>query len=567
MITRQKVASAWKRRGRPDVTVDVPLAPAAPTSLSSSAITDNSVTLTWTKSVSAGVDNQRIYLNGTLRTTVVNGTQEFTTISGLNPLTSYTWTIDAYNSTTGLASPKSSGYTMTTTGTVVTNAPNAPTISAVKNPSSPSDSINVSWSAPTVDGTHSAATGYRVYVNGTQNGSDIAGGTTTYTINSLNPSSTYAITVKAFNASGASAASNSINVTLDAAAATLTLMGSSRSDYDHGGFANWDIWRVYTRTKMYEAANLTGVNKPKAVAYSEEGQNLGGANPNYATVYAHVLDELNTFYYTTSTGQTHTARWGIKMYWSNGNENFDKGALANPTTANIALYTNNSQKALYDACHYIDPTTGQRRFPDAYAGSNPTQNAEQQGKVQAWLHPSAKYHDFVMWSFYNPGRLDTVDVPTFDWPSKVEADRTKRDSGFLIRCYYRTKQAQAQARIDLGDPNFRIGISCGEVGIAHDPSDSTTRPYYAVYGIAGVADQLATQYDLDLPFLCWFDSWTGEADHGKYYFEDDPVGTNPTTAVAWRNWKTYHTAYGGTKAATWTGNPKSAWKDTGTPIS
>lgn len=340
---------------------------------------------------------------------------------------------------------------------------------------------------------------------------------------------------------------------------TTMLMGCSASKNDHGGTEVWDGWRTYTRSALFNYANRTGSQRPKFVAYSEDGPNLGGTNPNYTTVYDHVRSELETFYY--ASGNTHSTRWGIKLFWSNGNEMYDKGALAEPhTEAGINNYIT-SQKALYDAIHFT--SGGVRRYPDAFAGSNPTQNAEQQGKVADWLHPAARYHDFVMWSMYPPGRNSTVSDPRYDWPSFVEADRTSLQNGFLIRCFYRTKQAEAAARTATGNANFSLQIGCGEVGIGNDPSDSTTRPYYAVHGLAGAMQKLSNQYGLPMPFVCW---WDNELNGGpQNILSDEQAGTNPSTRVAWQGWPSYHHEFGGVHPSSWVGNPKSAWNTTGTP--
>lgn len=321
----------------------------------------------------------------------------------------------------------------------------------------------------------------------------------------------------------------------------------------HGGITDWDGYRAYNSGTVMTAAS----RGPAFLAYSESAANLGGTSIDYATILAHVKSFLDSFYYTGAAPvQTHSSRWGIKLFWSNGNENFNKGVLAshNPTT--IAQYVT-SQQALYDGCHYIDPGTGQRRYPDAFAGSNPTTFAEFTNQVADWLHPSARYHDFVMWSFYPPdnGRVDG-DTFTQDWPSFNESDRTNNSLGFLIRCFYRTKQAEAQARIDRADPNYRIGISCGETGAGRYTTDKTERPYWAANGMWRGPMKLGAQYDLDVPFLCWWDQLNNA-------FDLDVSGTTPTTAQVWRNPDSYIPEYGGSKPASWASNPNPAWSTSG----
>lgn len=236
--------------------------------------------------------------------------------------------------------------------------------------------------------------------------------------------------------------------------------------------------------------------------------------------------------------------------------------MALPHTAQgIGWYTT-SMQALYAACHYIDPATGQRRFPDAYAGSNPVTYSEVLGQVADWLHPTAQYHDFVMWSMYPAGREETEEDPTYDWPSFNEANRNVR-AGWLLRCFYRTKLAEAVA----GHP---LLISCGEIGTGNDPGDNTTRPYYAVHSLARGMRLLSAQYQLTMPFACWWDEQVDSTRPQNILSDEDPA-TNPSTREAWQGaMTTYDHTNGGTHPASWAGNPKTtgpnAWKTTGTPI-
>lgn len=362
-----------------------------------------------------------------------------------------------------------------------------------------------------------------------------------------------AISISDTTASGGTA----IQFSSSTPSAQNMLMCVSDGPNDHGGTNDWDAFRVYRESPMLAIANRTGDLRPKALAYSESGPNLGGTNPNYTTVYNHVLSKLNTFYYTNATGQTQSARWGIKLYWSNGNENYDKGALAVPhTAAGINAFVT-SQRALYEAVHFVDPTTGQRRFPDAYAGSNPIHEAEKEGILAEYLNPSAPYHDFIMWSMYPVGRKVTAEDPTFNWPTFTESQRETAE-GFMIRAFYRTKQTEAVA----GHP---IMIAVGEVGIGNDPDDGTTRPYYAAHGLAHSFVRLANQYNLAIPFACWWDEQLTGVDAPQNILSDEQPGLSPTTREAWQNWTQYDHLKAGTHPTSWTGNPKPAWKVTGTP--
>jgi hypothetical protein len=367
------------------------------------------------------------------------------------------------------------------------------------------------------------------------------------------------------------------------------MIGCSDSPNAHGGTENWEGWRVYTPSARDAKADRT-TNKPTFLAYSEDGPNLGGSNPNYTTVYNHVLAELNDFYYTSATGQTHTNRWDVQLFWSNGNENSDKGCLAasvGTEAVRSARYLI-SQSALYDAVHYIDPSTGKRRFPNAFAGSDPTHEHEFNGIVEFWLHDSAHKHDFVMWSMYPPGRQNTPADPTYNWPSTNLNDRTNRQLGFFARCFYRTQQARAAARARADTPDdFNIIIGIGETGIGDNPDDSTTRPYYAVHGLCGRFQALCDSTGLIPGFICWWDQQkdatanepgphpqnilsTGTAKitvgGGEVAVLGEPANTNPSTRQVLQNWRAYHHSYGGTHPSSWAGNPKSSWTTTGTVV-
>lgn len=342
------------------------------------------------------------------------------------------------------------------------------------------------------------------------------------------------------------------------------IMGVSNSPNSHGGTEDWDSWRAYTETTLYQLANRTGVLRPKAILYSKDGANLGGTNPVYSTVYNEVLGDLNTFYYN-GTGNTQSARWGIQLRWSNGNEMHNKGALTlaqsapagGHTTAQVTAF-GVSQKALYDAVHLV--VNGQRRFPDAYAGSDPTTEAERSGWVAEWLDATAQWHDFVAWSIYPAGRKDTVDDPTFNWPSLNPADANLAPHGYMVRCFERVEQSTLAAGLPMGS----IALDVGETGTGDDPGDSTTRPYWAVHGFMHPLVTLSEDYGIPLGTVNW---WDNELSAGpQNILSDEPTSTSPSTRIAWQNWETYDHLRGGTHPSSWAGNPKAVWKTTGSVV-
>lgn len=345
-----------------------------------------------------------------------------------------------------------------------------------------------------------------------------------------------------------------------------TMMGTSATPVSpHGNIKDWEGYRAYNFSTMNALANgSTGQHIPKFLAYSETGSPFSGSA---ASITTHVKSVLDTFYYNPASSQTHSTRWGIKLYWSNGNENYTTGKIPNVTN-----YVT-SMQGLHDAIHFIDPVTSARRYPDAFAGSNPTTNQEFGGDVQTALHASALYHDFVMWSMYPLDLGNDGDVITYDWPSLTESDRTNSKLGYLIRCFYRTQQAQAQARTDLSNPTFRLAIGSGEGGNTRSPGDTTLRPYWAVNAFYRGAAKLSAQYDIDMPFLCWWDDGGGLYAGGQTVagrsteFGADDTGSahpaNPTTAFAWRNAPNLVDDLGGTEPTQWSANPKVGWTTSG----
>ena len=136
-------------------------------------------------------------------TPVVTGTTA--TITGLLSATTYVFTVTAYNA----GGPCVSGNptVSVTTPPAQTNAPN-PVTSLVQNGTATQNSCVLGWTAPVVDGTHSAATRYTVAGGGT---AVISG--TTANITGLTASTPYTFTVTAHNSAGPSSPNPTVNVT------------------------------------------------------------------------------------------------------------------------------------------------------------------------------------------------------------------------------------------------------------------------------------------------------------------------------------------------------------------
>jgi beta-glucanase (GH16 family) len=183
--------------------------PAAPTNLHSTSTTSTSVALAWTASTSSGISGYNVFRNGTQIGSVA-GTVTSLLDSGDSPSTSYTYTVDAFNSSGGVSSLSSPLVVTTLAGTA---APAAPT--SLHSTSTTSTSVALSWTASTSSG----VTGYNVFRNGTKIGS--AAGTS-LTDSGLTAGTSYTYTVDAYNSSGGvSAMSASLVVTTPGGTSTL----------------------------------------------------------------------------------------------------------------------------------------------------------------------------------------------------------------------------------------------------------------------------------------------------------------------------------------------------------
>ncbi len=180
-------------------------APTAPTSLSSSSITETTFTLSWNASSdNVGVTGYDVYRNGSLIGSVTGTSAN---ISGLTASTTYAMTVKAKD-LAGNVSATSSTLNVTTATPPDTEAPTAPT--SLVSSSITQTSFTLAWNAST---DNVGVTGYDVYQNGSLIGS-VTG--TSADITGLTASTTYAMTVKAKDLAGnVSATSSTLNVTTD----------------------------------------------------------------------------------------------------------------------------------------------------------------------------------------------------------------------------------------------------------------------------------------------------------------------------------------------------------------
>jgi PQQ-dependent dehydrogenase (s-GDH family) len=193
-------------------------APAAPTNVATSVVTDTSFTLSWTASTdNIGVAGYDVYQNG-IKVNSMLITATSYDITGLTQGTAYTYYVRALDA----AGNVSSNSSTVTVNTIDTEAPTGPAGLASSNLLA--TTVTLSWTAST---DNIGVTGYDVYRNGTKiNPSTIT--TTTYNVTGLTPSTTYSFYVQAKDAAGNfSANSNTISVTTPAST-TCTGTGSIR---------------------------------------------------------------------------------------------------------------------------------------------------------------------------------------------------------------------------------------------------------------------------------------------------------------------------------------------------
>ena len=147
-------------------------------------------------------------------------------------------------------------------GTTDTTAPTAPTLSAS---GTTSTSTNLSWSGAT---DNVAVTGYDVYQGASLIGSTAS---TSYTVTSLSPSTTYTFSVRAKDAAGnVSSSSNSVSVTTLAGSTVSYCSASANNTADEriGNVKFGTINNTSTGTAGYENFTSISTNVTRGSAYS-----------------------------------------------------------------------------------------------------------------------------------------------------------------------------------------------------------------------------------------------------------------------------------------------------------
>lgn len=197
----------------PNISAPDTQAPTAPTSLSSSNITTTEFTLSWTAATdNVGVTGYDIYRG----TTLIGSTTTATTfnVTGLTANTTYSMTVKAKDGA-GNISAASTALNVTTSALDII-APSVP--SALSASSITLSGFTLNWTASS---DNVAVTGYEIFRNGVSIGTS---STTSFNVTGLSSNTTYAMTVRAYDAVNNYSAQSSpaLNVTTSAGTSTGT---------------------------------------------------------------------------------------------------------------------------------------------------------------------------------------------------------------------------------------------------------------------------------------------------------------------------------------------------------
>ena len=229
--------------------------PSAPSNLVASNPSSSTIDLSWTASTdNVGVSGYFIYYSdGTLATTAPSNS---ITVNGLNPSTSYTFYVTAYDASMNESS-SSNNATESTTSIPDSEAPSAPSSLVASNITT--SSVDLSWGAST---DNVGVTGYYVYQDGVQV-SDVTSGTST-TITSLSESTQYSFYVTAYDAAGnESSQSNTVTPTTLGSCVASTICETSFEGTN-------GCWTLF----YYSGSTISNTSSPGCSYSAYDGSNV-----------------------------------------------------------------------------------------------------------------------------------------------------------------------------------------------------------------------------------------------------------------------------------------------------
>lgn len=271
------------------------------TNVTTTNITHNSLTVSWSVSSSSDVASYEVYQGGTLLGTVT-GTQY--NVTGLTPSTQYTFTVKAKDASSNVATG-----TSVTVSTNVQPADTTPPANVTNLASSAitQTGVTLSWIASA----SSDIKDYRVY-NGSTLITTVTG--TTYNVTGLTASTSYTFMVKARDTSDNEAAGASVNVTTSATADTTApnpVTGLTAGT------------PTATTIPLTWTLSSSGDVNAQEVAYSTDGTNF--------TVASAVVNASSTAY--TITGLTVSTAYTLRVVAIDGAGNRSPAVTTTATTA------------------------------------------------------------------------------------------------------------------------------------------------------------------------------------------------------------------------------------------
>lgn len=258
-----------------------------------------------------------------------------------------------------------------TAGTPDTIAPTAPTLSAS---GTTQTATALSWSGAT---DNINVTGYDVYKDGNLLASTSS---TSYTVNSLNASSTYSFTVKAKDAAGnISPASNTVSVTtldpvsdtVPPTAPTLSASGTTSSSTnlswsgatDNVGVSGYDVYQnsILLNSTSSTSYAVSGLSPSTSYAFSVVAKDAAGnVSPSSNIVNVTTLSNSPT-YCSASANNTSDERIGKVVFGSISNTSTGTAGYEDFT----ALFTNVTRGNSYSIS--ITPVWTSTKYKEAYA--------------------------------------------------------------------------------------------------------------------------------------------------------------------------------------------------------